>query len=685
MTRLKLKPIAYLLLLVFVISQVFGGVVLNAAAQDATPTLPKPPYVEPEPVKENVKPGGQLLQGDSLDTSSESTLILSSGEASIHGLIYYDGYLWASTRTSPAKVIKINPASTPMAVVNSVTLATNRNDAEDIVAANGYIWTIASETDDLDFTGLTYLVRVDPATLAVQYTLLVEDAQNFLALGESLKYAHGKLWAGGYNFIAEIDITNPGTITFELHDYSALSNQDYVWATALTSDATHLWAIFGQGDFTPPSLTSSTIVRIDPANPASYVSTDISEVFPDDMFYTNSHLYTSSEVTGQPSTAYKIPDTLTPYTTQLAYNGGISYGVFFNPLDPYSFWGAFTSSPGKLIKFDLDLTNLWELSLPTSPSNFDNPSEIVFDGSGNMYVSTFTNPARIVRYTAPDAVTVSISKSGNNAVLTWNNGDALVERFEVWRSTDPYFTPQGTTPYATVTADVGTNTYTDVGALGDVNNNYFYVVRAFNDFGLLSPISNRVGEYDYVITPGVGASLKLSVVGLPLQISSVNSADDVAYYIDPTGSIKRIGKWDPITQTWINRTVGSPFPPVDYPVATGDALRIYANNLAPTILSWAGNLLQQGIVNYSLSSSKWNFITIPLDQDLSVIPTADALAADIQNGASTLGMRVGKWDPVTQTWIYRVVGSPFPPANYAVFLGQPYFILTNNQTPVSWP
>ncbi len=664
MTRLKFKSIVYLLLLVFVFFQSFGGAVLDATAQDATPTIPKPPYVEPEPVKQDVKPGGQLLQGDALDASSESTLILSSGESKIHGLIYYDGYLWASTRTSPAKVIKINPASTPMAVVNSVTLATNRNDAEDIVAANGYVWTVASETDELNYTGLTYLVRVDPATLAVQYTLLVEDAQNFLALGESLKYAHGKLWAGGYNYIAEIDITNPGSITFELHDYSALSQQDYVWATALTSDATHLWAIFGQGDFTPPSLTGSTIVRIDPANPVSYVSTDISEIFPDDMFYTNSHLYTSSEVTGQPSTAYKIPNTLTPYTTQLAYNGGISYGVFFNPLDPYSFWGAFTSSPGKLIKFDLNLTNLWELDLPTTPSNFNNPSEIVFDGNGNMYVSTFTDPARIVRYTAPDAVTVSISKSGNNAVLTWNNTDSLVDHYEIWRSTDPYFNPQGTTPYATVTAGVGTNTYTDVGALGDVNNNYFYVVRAFNDFGLLSPISNRVGEIGYSLN---NAGNKYTLIAIPFS-GAVSDASDLASYI---GNVNVILKWNPTVSSF--RFFVPPSSGDDFPIARGDAIYVNVSSASANLVSFVGGVAP---LQHTLVPGKYNFISMPLQR--SDLITASATASDITNVLVMLS-----WNEVIQN--YRFFVPPSSGDNFSLRVGSPFVINLGLAGPTVWP
>ena len=37
------------------------------------------------------------------------TKILEQGDNRIHGFTYYDGYLWASTRTSPCRILKIDP------------------------------------------------------------------------------------------------------------------------------------------------------------------------------------------------------------------------------------------------------------------------------------------------------------------------------------------------------------------------------------------------------------------------------------------------------------------------------------------------------------------------------------------------------------------------------------------------
>ncbi len=673
----KIRTWLFSLIILIVVSGVSGLINFNAHAQDARPPVPAPLYQEPVPVKREIESTGLRRVLGAPESSSVLSNVLPAGDSSIHGLIYDNGFLWASTRTAPGSVLKINP--TTLAVDGRATFLTGRNNAEDILAANGYIWSITS-------TDPAWLVRVDPATMAVQYTSLSSGGSNFLAYAESLDYNFGKLWVGGYNKIAEVDISNPSSPTFILHDYSVLVDQDYALATAMASDSNYIWAVFTQGDFTPPSLLGATFARLDPSTPTSgYITATLTSVlFPDDMFRENGFLYTSSENSGLPSYNYMFPTSMVPYTTSLASGAGISYGTFFNPLDPNTFWGAFTSSPGLLLKFDMSLNKVFTTTLPLT---FDDPSEIAFDPNGNMYVTTFQDPAGVVKYTVPSSVTLGISKSGSDAVLGWTNSDALVDHYEVWRSTSPYFQPgdAGSSKLSEVSASVGSLVYTDTGALGDVNNNYFYIVRAFNDFGLLGPISNRVGEFDFGIEPGIGATLKWTYIGMPLQVSAATTADAVASYIDPGGSIKRVGKWNAVTKTWIFRVVGSPFPPANYPVAPGDSLLVYANNLAPSVFAWVGDVPAQGAITYTLTTNNWYSIMPPIDQNLSTILTADALAADIQNGAGTSGMRVGKWDASVQTWIYRIVGSPFPPANYSTRLGYPYFVLTNSSTPPSWP
>ena len=71
----------------------------------------------------------------------------------------------------------------------------------------------------------------------------------------------------------------------------------------------------------------------------------------------------------------------------------------------------------------------------------------------------------------------------------------------MWRGTDPYFTPSGPTPRALI--DAAPWQYDDVGALGGVGANYFYLVEDVLSDGVLS-VARRVGEFDFALIPGEG-------------------------------------------------------------------------------------------------------------------------------------------------------------------------------------
>ena len=80
-------------------------------------------------------------------------------------------------------------------------------------------------------------------------------------------------------------------------------------------------------------------------------------------------------------------------------------------------------------------------------------------------------------------------------------------QYGIWRSTQPYFDPDAANCNCTKVAETADLNWTDDGSvgpitpIGDVNNNYFYVVRAQNSAGW-SPVSNRTGEFDFALTPG---------------------------------------------------------------------------------------------------------------------------------------------------------------------------------------
>ena len=79
-----------------------------------------------------------------------------------------------------------------------------------------------------------------------------------------------------------------------------------------------------------------------------------------------------------------------------------------------------------------------------------------------------------------------------------------VTAYGIWRSTQPYFDPDATNCNCTKideTAALSCPGRLAITPIGDVNNNYFYLVRAQNSAGW-SPVSNRTGEFDFALTPG---------------------------------------------------------------------------------------------------------------------------------------------------------------------------------------
>ena len=92
-----------------------------------------------------------------------------------------------------------------------------------------------------------------------------------------------------------------------------------------------------------------------------------------------------------------------------------------------------------------------------------------------------------------------ITRAANDVDLVWTHHGPNTA-YEVHRSTIPYFTPSASSLRTTLLAP--NDTYTDVGAIGGVGNNYFYKVRSkcqdlpFYD---LSADSNQTAEFDFLL------------------------------------------------------------------------------------------------------------------------------------------------------------------------------------------
>jgi len=148
---------------------------------------------------------------------------LEHGDNLIHGFTYSNGYLWASTRTSPCRILKIDPETLSY---KRIILDAGLNDGEDLIAAEGYIWVIL-------WTTPSKIVRVNPETMEWEVAI----AFNEIFDGGSLEYAYGYLWAGGC--CGKIAKINTNDLSYQVYDYSRATGSFQFHA--MTSGGGYIW------------------------------------------------------------------------------------------------------------------------------------------------------------------------------------------------------------------------------------------------------------------------------------------------------------------------------------------------------------------------------------------------------------------------------------------------------------
>lgn len=107
--------------------------------------------------------------------------------------------------------------------------------------------------------------------------------------------------------------------------------------------------------------------------------------------------------------------------------------------------------------------------------------------------------SRCVAMTAPENATISANSGVNGVDLSWDEVP-LSASYQVWESSNPYFDPDPQTD--TPLAETENTTYTDGNSLGDPANNHYYTVTAENTCSDNSPVSSRLGEFDFALAPG---------------------------------------------------------------------------------------------------------------------------------------------------------------------------------------
>lgn len=191
--------------------------------------------------------------------------------------------------------------------------------------------------------------------------------------------------------------------------------------------------------------------------------------------------------------------------------------------------------------YSLDLIK-YILTQAVEPVDFDlKYGKLMADLAVNLLEEDFT----------PEAITdLEIQQQEEDLLLEWSSID-LADSYNIYRSTEPYFTPTE----AELIVNLTKTSYLDEteGITGDPETNYFYTVTAVNqtefDLTFESDISDRVGEFDYLFSPG-----KYKLIAPPFTTLPFNNADELIQYFDP--QIREVLKWNTISQTfysWVPR------------------------------------------------------------------------------------------------------------------------------------
>ncbi len=249
----------------------------------------------------------------------------------------------------------------------------------------------------------------------------------------------------------------------------------------------------------------------------------------------------------------------------------------------------------------------------------------VFELTVNDGVATSTPDTvsvSVITGAPPAAITdLGIQIVGDDIQLSWSavtldtTGTATtLDRYVVYRGTTAFFTP--TSVDSIGFADPGTLTFTDnnLGAadvVGDVNENYFYVVAAVDFMDNPGAISNRVGEFDYQLV--TTATSDYNLVGIPFANTGITDADGLIAAIGAS-NVLTVNNYIAASQSFESRFAAG-FG-TNFAVTTGGVYQV--NAAAGAVFSVAGSVPDAGTVSYGVittATTSFCYLMIPFDRE----------------------------------------------------------------------
>ena len=292
---------------------------------------------------------------------------------------------------------------------------------------------------------------------------------------------------------------------------------------------------------------------------------------------------------------------------------------------------------------------------------------------------------------------LAVAHSGSDVSLSWSatSVDTLGQpltavAYRIYaRANDPYFTP---TP-ADLLAEVATPSFTHVNGAGNPDENYTYLVTAVghNCWQRESALSNRVAEFDFVLSETPGTDFNW--IALPLD-SGLNRASDLKAHVENNSSagvsVLSVAQWAAVSQNYQSFS-SLPFPHGDFDLTIGGAYRLAIDLAAGDTAIWTmvGRVPEPAAFSYALyetNSSDFNWLMLPLQY--GAVTAASWLQNEVENNAApgVTVFAVSMWNTAAQSY-QTYTSLPVPGGDFPTRIGYPYRLSLEVETGnvSTWP
>ncbi len=337
-------------------------------------------------------------------------------------------------------------------------------------------------------------------------------------------------------------------------------------------------------------------------------------------------------------------------------------------------WNSMNAGDSLKIEFSTDGGSKWS-NITTSTANTGDYNWLVADSVSSSCLIKISDLADGQPTDQSDTdfsivplgsvVDLSIQNLTDRLFLNWQTIQGATA-YNLYRDTSPLFVPTG----SNFLAAVSTTFYFDIdneisnNVIGDVNTNYYYIVRAANSV-TESVNSKRVGEFDFgLISNNNGNANEIAVC---LWDGTMNHASDLMSAIPNSFSV---GYWNAASQRYMNFLPSNPL--TNFQIEAGHAYQVKVS--ANSVFTLVGEMVTASFDLTTTPSTDFNAIILPLT--MTDISDANQLLNTVPNCNS-----VAYWDAVNQRFFqYCPV---FPQTNFAVKPGFAYYV--NVTLKSTWP